>query len=260
MSRLLLVLLALIAPLCDADAETPEQRGSAIALEMDRRDAGWHDMRAHMEMVLRNRQGDESRRLLRTQTLEIDGDGDKGLTIFETPLDVKGTAFLSFTHVTEPDDQWMYLPALKRVKRIASVTKSGPFMGSEFAYEDLSSNEVEKYGYKWLRDEVLGGRPVHVLERYLVCQHSGYRRQIVWIDKAMLRPVVVEFFDRKDMLLKTLKYYDYRKYMNIFWRADRMEMNNHQTGRSTELIWREYQFQTGLNEYDFDKTTLKRIH
>jgi outer membrane lipoprotein-sorting protein len=259
MCRLLLVLL-LILPLPEAGAQTSEERGYAIALEMQRRDAGWRDMRAQMEMVLRNRQGDESHRLLRTLTLEVEGDGDKGLTIFDTPPDVRGTAFLSFTHPTKADDQWLYLPALKRVKRIASATKSGPFMGSEFAYEDLSSNEVEKYRYKWLHDAALAGRPVHVLERYPVYEHSGYRRQVVWVDTAMLRPVRVEFFDRKNAPLKTLTYHEYRLYLDSYWRADRMEMSNHQTGKSTELIWRDYEFQTGLSERDFDKSTLKRVH
>lgn len=59
-------------------------------------------------MILRNRQGQESPRTIRTRTLEVWGDGDKGLIIFDTPNDIKGTAFLSFTHVTRPDDQWLY--------------------------------------------------------------------------------------------------------------------------------------------------------
>jgi len=134
----------------------------AIAREMDRRDSGWKDQRANLVMTLRNRQGQESRRELRISTLEVDGDGDKSLTLFDSPRDVKGTAFLSFTHATEPDDQWLYLPALKRVKRISSRNKSGSFMGSEFAYEDLSSQEVDKFRYKWLRDEALGEEALHM--------------------------------------------------------------------------------------------------
>ena len=66
---------------------------------------------------------------------------------------VKGVNILSHTKIFEPDDQWLFLPALKRVKRISSRNKSGPFMGSEFAYEDLVSREVEKYSYKFIKDE-----------------------------------------------------------------------------------------------------------
>ena len=133
-------------------------------------------------MDLRNRHGPESRRQLRNQTLEMNDDGDKSLVIFNEPRDVKGTAFLSFTHKSGPDDQWLYLPALKRVKRISSNNKSGPFMGSEFAYEDISSQGVEKYTYKYLQDEDYNGMSCFVIERYPVDEKSGYKRQVVWIN------------------------------------------------------------------------------
>jgi hypothetical protein len=163
MKPLLLLILASL-PLCGL-AETAEERGLEIAIEADRRDTGFHDSRASMKMILRNRQGDESIRQLRVRTLEQEDDGDKSLTTFDQPADVKGTNFLSFTHKSGPDDQWLYLPALKRVKRISSRNKSGPFMGSEFAYEDLSSQEVEKYTYKYLRDETCEGMDCFVIER-----------------------------------------------------------------------------------------------
>ena len=242
----------------DAYAESPEEKGLAIALEMDRRDRGWKDQRADLVMILRNRQGQESRRELRINTLEVDGDGDRSLTVFDSPRDVKGTAFLSFTHATEPDDQWLYLPALKRVKRISSRNKSGSFMGSEFAYEDLSSQEVEKYHYKWLRDEVLDGRQVMVIEYYPQYENSGYTRQVVWIDSEIWRVVKTEYHDRKDALLKTLTIDAYRQYEDRFWRADMMQVVNHQTGKSTEIQWSGYRFGTGLSEQDFSRNALKR--
>lgn len=255
-----LLLLGLILPFSlTCLAETAEERGLRIALEADRRDSGWNDQTADMAMILRNRQGDESRREIRSRVLEMHNDGDKSLTIFESPRDVKGTAFLSFTHALRPDDQWLYLPALKRVKRISSRNKSGPFMGSEFAYEDMSSQEVEKYTYKWLRDEAVEGRDAYVIERLPVYEYSGYTRQIVWIDKQIWRPVRVEFYDRKNALLKTLVLLDYKPFLDQpFWRAHRMEMRNHQTGKSTILTWSDYRFRTGLSERDFDRNTLKR--
>ena len=149
--RWLLILLSL--PF-SVQGGTPQQRGLEIATEAERRDSGFHDSTASMKMLLRNKQGQESTRDIRVRTLEQVDDGDKSLTIFDQPADVKGTAFLSFTHKTGPDDQWLYLPALKRVKRISSRNKSGPFMGSEFAYEDISSQELEKYTYKYLRDDM----------------------------------------------------------------------------------------------------------
>ena len=259
MKLLLPILLLAITLAPGAYAESPEEKGLAIAREMDRRDRGWKDQRANLVMTLRNRQGQESRRALRINTLEVDGDGDKSLTIFDSPRDVKGTAFLSFTHATKPDDQWLYLPALKRVKRISSRNKSGSFMGSEFAYEDLSSQEIEKYRYKWLRDEDLDGKKTMVVEYYPEYENSGYTRQVVWIDSEIWQVVRTEYYDRKDALLKTLTIEGYRQHLDKYWRADAMHMVNNQTGKSTDIQWSDYRFGTGLGERDFDRNALKRV-
>lgn len=239
-------------------AETAEEKGLAIAKEVDKRDTGFKDFTAKMEMILKNKQGKTSVRNVRVKTLEVEGDGDKGLSIFDKPRDVKGTAFLSYSHSTKPDDQWLYLPALKRVKRISSRNKSGPFMGSEFAYEDISSQELDKYTYKYLRNETLDGIDCFVIERYPTYKNSGYKRQIVWINKKEYRPEKIDFYDRKNTLLKTLRFKDYKKYLDKFWRASTMEMVNHQTGKSTILKWHNYKFQTGLNDRDFTRNSLKR--
>jgi hypothetical protein len=241
-----------------SEASTPEEQGLAVALEADMRDTGFGDFEANMQMVLRNRHGQESRRVLRTKTLEVEAEGDKSLVIFDTPRDVKGTAFLSFTHKSGPDDQWLYLPALKRVKRIASNNKSGPFMGSEFAFEDIASQEVEKYTYKFLSEEDVNGVSMLKVERYPVDKKSGYTRQIVWYDREHFRVMKVEFYDRKDELLKTLTYSGYKQYLDKFWRADEMAMENHQTGKSTVLMWDNYAFAQGFKDRDFDKNSLRR--
>jgi hypothetical protein len=239
-------------------AETAEEKGLAIAVEADQRDTGWGDQTASLRMVLRNRHGEESTRAIRTKTLEVDGDGDKSLSIFDTPADVKGTAFLSYTHALEADEQWLYLPALKRVKRIASNNKSGPFMGSEFAYEDLTSQEVQKYSYTYLRDEAVDGRDTFVVERHPAYEHSGYTRMVTWLDKEMYRPLKIEFYDRKNELLKTLTSSGYKQYLGKFWRPAVMKMVNHQTQKSTDLFWENYAFGSGLSERDFDQNSLQR--
>ncbi len=239
-------------------AETPEEKGLAIAVEADRRDTGFEDFTSELTMLLKNRQGEESLRYMRVRTLEVPEDGDKSLTIFDRPRDVQGTALLTFSHKTGPDDQWLYLPALKRVKRIASRNKSGPFMGSEFAYEDIASQEVEKYTYRYLRDEAYEGHVCFVIERDPVDKYSGYTRQVVWIDKAEYRPLKIDFYDRKNDPLKTLTFDDYQQYLDQYWRAGKMFMINHQTGKSTLLSWTNYQFRTGLSVADFNRTSLKR--
>lgn len=253
---LLTVVLGMLA--LNVAAESEEEKGLAIATEADLRDKGFGDSVATMKMVLRNKQGDESTREVRVRTLEIDGDGDKSMSIFDSPADVKGTAFLTFSHITGADDQWLYLPALKRVKRISSKNKSGPFMGSEFAYEDISSDEVEKYTYKYLRDETYEGLDCFVIERDPVDPNSGYTRQVVWFDKAEYRPQKIDYYDRKNDHLKTLTFHEYRQYLDKFWRGMRFEMINHQTGKSTTLSWLSYEFRNGLTDRDFDKNSLKR--
>ncbi len=257
---LILPLLAMLLPgsAFSIDDIAHEKKGLEIATEADRRDMGFGDSSSSLEMILRNRHGETSERLLRNKTLEVTNDGDKVIIIFDTPRDVKGTAFLSFTHKLEPDDQWLYLPALKRVKRIASRNKAGPFMGSEFAYEDISSQEVEKYSYRYIKDETFDGRDHFIIERDPVDPRSGYKRQRVWIDKAEYRIWKIDFYDRKNSLLKTLSYDDYNQYLGKFWRANIMEMINHQTGKSTRLTWADFSFKNGFSEKEFTKSALKK--
>lgn len=239
-------------------AESPEERGLAIAREMDSRDQGFEDNTAELEMVLRNKNGDESVRYFRIQTLEQTDDGDKSLAVFDRPPDIKGTALLTFAHKTGDDDQWLYLPAIKRVKRISSSNQSGPFMGSEFAYEDLSSHEVEEYTYKYLHEEVLDGHNCHVVERYPVHPKSGYTRQVIWVRDDIFRVARTDFYDRKNALLKTYTGSEFQQFLDKHWRATHMNMENHQTGKSTSLQWNNVQFKTGLSDRDFDRNSLAR--
>jgi hypothetical protein len=236
---------------------TPEERGWTIAQEADRRYHGYGDSTANLTMILRNRQGQASRREIRIRTLEAAGEGTKSLCIFDSPADVKGTILLTHTHKDAEDDQWLFLPALNRIRRIAAQNKSGSFMGSEFSYEDIAAQELEKYTYKWLRDEVYDGNDCYVVERYPVDQrNSGYLREVVWLGKDQYRTWKVDYYDRKDTLLKTLVIKGYRHYEGAFWRAHEMNMVNHQTGKSTQLIWSDFAFRTGLKDADFDRQIL----
>lgn len=243
-----------------ADGLTAEEFGLAIFQEADRRDAGYIDLQVDLEMILRNSRGTESRRLLRIKQFEKPDDGDKLLIVFETPKSLKGSALLSFSHRVEPDDQWLYLPAVKRVKRIASRNKSGPFLSSEFAFEDLTLQEVEKFTYRFLRKEIFDDRECFVVQRKAVDKYSGYSKQIVWLDTAEFRIQKIEYFDRREGLLKTLEVRGYTQYDGRYWKADRMLMVNHQTRKSTELVWRDYRFATGLSEErDFSTNSLRRV-
>lgn len=241
--------------------ENPEEKGFAIAARSDRSDRGFGDSVVDLKMVLRNAANQETTRTLRIRTLEVPDEdvGDKSLVVFDTPRDIKGTGLLSHARILVPDDQWLYLPALKRVKRISSANKSGPFVGSEFAFEDFTSLELNKYTYKYLEEGEVDGMSADVIERYPRYENSGYTKQIAWVDQEVFQIRKVEFYDRRGDLLKTLKLTDYREYGEGIWRAHTFSMVNHQTGKSTELLYDNYEFKTGLEDNDFVKNVLTRI-
>ena len=242
--------------------QSAEEKGFEIAARSDRSDRGFSDSTVDLKMVLRNAANKESSRTLVIKTLEIQDEnvGDKSLVVFDSPRDINGTALLSHAKILDPDDQWLYLPALKRVKRISSTNKSGPFAGSEFAFEDFTSTELNKFSYKWLREEPCGEFTCDVVERFPRYENSGYTKQVSWVDQSVYQIRRVDFYDRKDSLLKTLTLLDYKEYEGNYWRSHKFVMKNHQTGKSTELVYSNYQFKKGLDANDFVKGVLKRVH
>ncbi len=241
--------------------KSSEEKGFDIAARSDRSDRGFSDSDVKLKMILRNKAGKEAKRTLSLKTLEVPDEslGDKSLIIFDSPADIEGTALLSHAKILDPDDQWLFLPALKRTKRISSVNKSGPFVGSEFAFEDFTALELNKYSYNYHRSEVYDGLECDVVERYPKYEHSGYTKQISWTDQKVYQVRKVEFYDRRGDLLKTLTLGDYRLYEKSFWRALNLKMVNHQTGKSTDLIYDDFRFKTGFTGKDFVKGVLKRL-
>ena len=260
-----IALLALLTPLTSsmagATSPTAAEKGWEVAARSDRSDRGFGDSLVDLEMILRNAAGKTTTRDLRIYTLEVPSEdqGDKSLVVFESPADIEGTALLTHAHILDPDDQWLYLPALKRVKRISSVNKSGPFVGSEFAFEDFTALELEKYTYEWIREEPCGDLTCDLVARFPRYEHSGYTKQLSWVDQTVFQVRKVEFYDRRDSLLKTLEMTEYRQYEGAWWRAHRFAMVNHQTGKSTDLVYSDYQFGTGLSASDFVPGALQRV-
>ena len=260
--RLPAICLAVLTGLCaalPASAASPEAAGLKIATAAYDRDKGFGNFTASQTMVLRNRQGRESRRQLRIKVLETEGGGNRSLFVFDRPRSVKGTAFLIHAHKDKADDQWLYLPALKRVKRISSSNRSGSFMGSEFSYEDLGAQQVAKYTYQYLRDEACGTLACTVVEQAPTAKRSAYRRQVVWRDKTEMRAWKIAYYDRKNAHLKTLTFGKYTRYLDRYWRAGEMRMVNHLTGKSTVMLWSDYSFGTDLEAREFTRTGLKRV-
>ena len=256
MNQLLYPLVLLLFIFNLAYAQTPEEKGLEIATKSEKSDDGFKGESSTMEMLLINAHGQKIERKMTSKSKEVPGDGDKSIITFLWPADVKGSKMLTHTHKTKDDDQWLFLPALKRVKRISSRSKTGSFMGSEFSYEDLGSQEVEKYNYKYIKDEVIEGKPHWVVERYPVDKKSGYKRQVLWMSQEYLQATKIDYYDRKDELLKTGTFTGYKQY-GKFWRASSIKMVNHQTKKSSILNWSTRKVSQSFSNKDFHKNSLK---
>ena len=244
-----------IMPVTGANASN--EKGLAIATEVDNRDKGWNDVTVEGEMVLKNKAGNESVRKFRSTILEAAdaSEGDRSIITFSEPRDVRGTALLTHSKI-EPDDdsQWIFLPAVKRVKRISSSNRTGKFVSSEFSYEDLGSEEVADNDHIWLEDAACehdAALTCAAVESRPKNKRSGYSRRVSFIDLDEYRVHRIDFYNRRGDLEKSLRFEDYRQYEGQFWRAHVMIMDNSQTGKSTRLAWGDYSFRQGLTERDF---------
>ena len=252
------ILAATLLPAGNARADDMSNpRGLEIATEVDKRDRGWGDVTVEGEMVLKNKAGNESVRKFRSTILEAEDAavGDMSIITFSEPRDVRGTALLTHSKI-EPDDdsQWIFLPAVKRVKRISSSNRTGKFVSSEFSYEDLGSEEVADNHHIWLEDAPCthdASLTCAAVESRPKNKKSGYSRRVSFIDLAEYRVHVIDFYNRRGDLEKSLIFSDYRQYLDTYWRAHVMTMNNSQTGKSTTLTWNEYSFTNGLGARDF---------
>lgn len=215
--------------------------------------SGFGDATSTMQMTLINAAGQKKVRSMKMQVLEGE-DEDKSLMEFLTPADVKGTKFLSYEHVNKDDDQWLYLPALKRVKRIASKNKSGAFMGSEFSYEDLSAFNVKKYIYEEGQAPLKDG--LYIIQSKPLSKYSGYTKLLSYIDAKTFLVKKIEYFDRKKELLKSAIFEDYQHFPNVY-RIGKITMKNIQNDKTTILVWTNQKIRTGLKAKNFHKRYLK---
>jgi outer membrane lipoprotein-sorting protein len=251
---------ALLLPLVFAlslpvQAQTAEQ----VAIRADDNLRGYGDVQMQLEMTLISPSGETANRSLRVRSREADAGTDQTLMTFDTPRDLAGSGLLSHNRASGDDEQWLYLPAVKRIKQIGARNKSGPFMGSEFAFEDIVTPFWQKFHYQSLTEESLDGLPCFTLERIPNDSYSGYARQRLWIDKEQYLIRRIEYFDRKNALLKTYNASDFQQHAGQYWRPGQMLMVNQQTGKQTRLQWRDFSFHGGLSERDFSQNALLRV-
>lgn len=254
------VCLFLVASFSNLRAETPEAKGHRLALEFEKANNGFIGESGKTELILIDAHGEKVVRVMRGKSKEVKGDGDKSISIFENPKDVKGTKMLTWSHKNKDDQQWLFLPSVRRVKKISSKNKSASFMGSEFSYEDLGSQEVEKYKFKWLKDAKFAGEDCHVVQRTPTYK-SGYSKQISYISKKYKNPMKVEYYDRKNQLLKVALFEGYKKHTvagKSMYRPEVIKMDNLQTKKKSIFSWKERKIGVSFSDNEFRKNNLKR--
>ena len=257
--RLLIALISIVLAGWASIAYADKNKGQAIAEEMKAREKGFGHYSVDMKMELISASNKKTIRKLHVITREVAADGDQFLAVFDSPADVKGTGFLTHTHINKDDYQWLYLPSLKRVKRISPRNKKSPFMGSEFSYEDLTSYEVGNYTYKYVGDEKLDMVDCYILDRFPTNANSGYQRQRVWIEKERYLALKIYYYNKKAIKIKTLEAGKFKKHLSKFWFAHEMKMQNHQSGKVSVLYWQNFKFNAPLHAAAFDPNSLRRI-
>jgi hypothetical protein len=234
-----------------------EDRGLTIMEDQRRINSGYRDERILYKMILVNAKGERSERSLEVRTLERSDAGDKTLLVFRDPPDVRGTSLLTHENSAGDDDQWLYLPALRQIRRIASSNRSSSFVGSELAYEDLTPNEVTKHQYRYLREDAVDAVPVWVIESVSRFKDSGYARRELFIRQDNHQTARVNFYDRKGQLLKVGHWHGWWKVAATRWRARTLRIENIQSGKSTILEVLDVKIGNGYTPKDFSARALE---
>jgi hypothetical protein len=240
----------------ESEHQTPaEAQGLLIYKKQFLQDVGWRSLEVQLDMLLIDAAGHESRRKVVKREIEDADVPDKTLGIFLNPADVRGTVMLTFEQPYGSDEQWLYLPALKRTKKINAENKAGSFLGTEFSWEDIATRELTKYHYRYLRDE--GNE--WVVERKPVYQFSGYSRQVTWVNKENYQTVKIEYYDQKGELLKTQVLEKWAQYGGKYWRPLHLEMTNHVTHKKTVMELSPYAMDAGFDKKMFSSLGLDQI-
>ena len=218
--------------------------------------SGYQSSLSKTTMILKNAQGVENIRKLEMKKIEGDN-GDKSLLNFLYPDDLKDTKLLSFEVIGGDDKQWLYLPSLKRTKRISSRNKSGSFMASEFSYEDISSQNYKNYSYSGEAKEVTkDGVAYYKVTRTPIDVNSGYSKQVIWIDKQSFLAKYGEYYDKQNRLLKKISFSAY-KVIDGIQRVVKINIENVQNGKSSSLTWDEDAIHAGIKNGNLSKRALK---
>ena len=259
--RQMLIKSLLLGVLAFTTLSAQQPTGRDIAQRVKDRPDG-DSREAEMKMTLTNKRGSSRERRLSTFSIDV-GQGKKdrkSILFFTYPGDVKGTGFLTWDYdtPTREDDKWLYLPAMKKTRRISgSSAKKDYFMGSDFTYDDMGSRRVDDDTHTLLGEETIGGAACWQLESHPKDTKDIYAKRISWIRKDCLIPVRVEYFDKMDKLQRRLEVSNIVK-IGGFYSAQSMRMENVQTGHSTTLEFSHQRYNVPMDEGKFSVTTLEK--
>lgn len=209
-------------------------------------------------MTLINSRGDKRVRKIE-QFIKDFGKMEKKIMFFTSPADVRNTSFMNWSYDKEgkDDDQWIYLPALKKVKRISSDSKSDYFMGSDFTYDDLGDRHPSEDSHKLLKEENVKGEDCYVVESIPKEEEYMYSRTVTWIIKGKWIGLKKEFYDEDGELLKILTVKKYEK-ISGYWTILQTEMRNVQKDHTTKMELKNVIIDSGIPDNKFTERMMKR--
>ena len=221
----------------------------------------WQDMQADVELILTNARGETRVRKIVMYTRKRTENESDMLMRFVAPADVKGTAFLVIEHEKGDDERYLYLPALRRIKRIASSGKGGNFMSSDFTYYDIGKPKLNDWTYQRLEDEKIGERECYQLEclpaNKQISKDTGYGKIIRWIDKERLVTLKSLYYDRGMREWKVLEVPLVEKIAGIWFQTD-MVMKDLQTGHQSEMKFTNVKVNQNIPKSFFSQRYLQR--
>jgi outer membrane lipoprotein-sorting protein len=187
------------------------------------------------------------------------GFDQKMLVFFEFPADIRGTGLLVYTYIDpkKDDDRWLYMPALKKIRRIAGESKNEYFMGTDFTYDDIGGRGVDEDNHKLLGMEEVGGVKCYKVESVPIEPENLYSKRVAWVLPDKWVAIRVDFYEKKGALLKTLTASDVRQVDGI-WTPFKLEMNNFSENHKTILEIKEVKYNQPIDENIFTTTILER--
>ena len=222
------------------------------------------DSTSNATFNLINKDGDTRRRLTTGYTkLQANHNDNMRVVKFLSPADISGTGTLMIEHADRDDDLWVFLPALKKVRRLAATNKKDSFVGTDFSYGDMIGHKTEEWTHRLLREESIDGAPCYVIESLpksdLVKGNSGYSRRLTWVRKDNFVTAQSEAWDLAAQLLKRMNFSDIRAAGNAGkWQPMRMKAENLQTGHKTVIDFTQYSADQNLGDQYFTARYLEQ--